>query len=294
MTLTIHPQHDWETADQPVTGPAPRGVAGTWVCHYPGSPSSYEPLTDAQMVDYLRSMQADYLRRGYSLGYSVIVSQSGSAWAARGVEGFPGVRVYNPASNPGRKVEGNFNNVSRSIQIAVGGQNKASPAAVATVNAIIATQPDWAVIWHGQVDWTSCAGEGIIAQIKSGEIGHQQEEDDMRTLDTPHRWFDTRTTDSPLKAGEALVMRPPNGTTEMVANVTCVPTEAKGGHIIVWGEGWQAPDTSVANWGDRKSVAFNLCRVRVGSDGNFRFQTVNSGCHLIVDIQAVNSGAQLG
>ena len=178
--MFIHPQSDWETSSQPIDGPAPKGKPGTWVIHYPGSTSSYEPKTDAEMIKHLQTDQAGYLRdRGYSYGYSVVVSQSGSAWAARGLEGFPGVRVYNPASNPGKKRQeqqgntDNFNHVSRSIQVAVGGQNKASPAAVATINEIIATQPDWPVLVHSDVDYTACAGEGITEQVRTGVIGHQ-------------------------------------------------------------------------------------------------------------------------
>jgi len=190
-------QSVWETSDMPISGPGPKGVPGTWVIHYPGSTSMFEPMTDLQMVSYLRSMQRSYVNgRGYSLGYSVIASQSGSLWAARGIEGYPGVRVYNPASNPGRKVAGNFNSVSRSIQIAVGGQNEASPAAVAAVNALIATEPTWDVIVHSDVDYTSCAGAGITAQVRSGVIGHQatippSEDEDMTMIDQ-YRSADTR------------------------------------------------------------------------------------------------------
>ena len=191
--VAIRPQSDWELPGREVTGPGPKGVPGTWVIHYPGNNGFHEPRTDAEMIQYLRGMQNSYLNgRGYSVGYSVIVSQSGTAWAARGLEGYPGVRVYNPASNPGKKVPGNFNHVSRSIQIAVSGQNEASPEAVAAVNAIIATEPTWDVIWHAQVDYTSCAGEGIINQIRSGVIGHQEAGDEDMAMIEQYRAVDTR------------------------------------------------------------------------------------------------------
>jgi len=81
----VHPQAEWETRSQPINGPAPKGTPGTWVIHYPGSPSLFEPMTDIQMVSYLRNMQRDYVNsRGYSLGYSVIASQSGSLWRPEG------------------------------------------------------------------------------------------------------------------------------------------------------------------------------------------------------------------
>jgi hypothetical protein len=177
--MKINPQSAWEKPGEAIDGPSPKGKPEYWVIHYPGSTSSYEPMTDDEMIKTLQQGQAQYLRdRGYSYGYSVVVSQSGSAWAARGLEGFPGVRVYNPASNPGKKRQDqqgntqNFNAISRSIQIAVGAQNEASPAAVKTVNEIIATQ-DWPVLVHSDVDYTACAGEGVTAQVRTGVIGHQ-------------------------------------------------------------------------------------------------------------------------
>ena len=180
-SLVIRPQEAWERTTQPIDGDSPQGTPGYWVIHYPGSPNSYEPMNDTQMIAYLQAGQNDYLtNRGFSYGYSVVVSQSGSAWAVRGLEGFSD-RVYNPASNPGRlepdghpaPPEGNFNDISRSIQIAVGRQNEASPAAVNTVNAIIATQPDWPVFLHKDTDPTDCAGVGISKQVSRGIIGHQ-------------------------------------------------------------------------------------------------------------------------
>lgn len=169
----VHPQSAWELPTQKISGPAPLGTPGTWVIHYPGG-GGYEPMTDAQVIQALRAGQNSYLdRRGYSLGYSALVSQSGSAWAGRGLEGHPGHRVYNPASNPGRKVDGNFNHVSRSLQIMVGFAQPASAAAVAKVNAIIATQPTWDVRVHVDVDFTQCAGAGVIGQVRTGVIGQQ-------------------------------------------------------------------------------------------------------------------------
>jgi peptidoglycan hydrolase-like protein with peptidoglycan-binding domain len=167
MTELYHPREDWQDLREPISGPAPKGTPGTWVIHYPGSSSNYEPTTDAQVTQYLRSTQSSYKEnRGYSLGYSYGLSQSGSAWEIRGNE-------FNNAANAGRKVEGNFNHVSQSIFIMVGNQNEASSKAVAKANAIIATQPSWNIIIHGDVDYTSCCGNGLIHQVRTGVIGHQ-------------------------------------------------------------------------------------------------------------------------
>jgi len=164
---TVHPREDWQDPARPVAGPAVKSVGGAWVIHYPGG-GSFEPLTDDQVAKYLRGIQASYLDgRGYSIGYSFGVAQSGSTWELRGND-------INPASNPGRKLNaGNFNDVSRSIFVMVGNDNEASPEAVATINAIIATRPGWPVVTHGDVDYTACCGTGLIAQVRAGTIGQQ-------------------------------------------------------------------------------------------------------------------------
>jgi hypothetical protein len=292
--VVVRPQSDWENPQQRISGPSPKGVPGTWVVHYPGSPSLYEPRTDEEMVRSLQASQRSYLNsRGYSYGYSVVASQSGSLWAVRGIEGFAGVRMYNPASNPGRKVGGGMNNVTRSIQIAVGGQNQASPEAVASVNALIATQPSWPVKWHGQIDYTSCAGDGIIEQIKSGVIGHQEYipvgDDEMVALTKPLRWFDTREWAGPLVGGQQVEVELPSamrGAKDVHLNVTITQPE-QGGHLTVWPDG-QRPTTSNLNFNGNQTLA-NGTLVRVGSDGKVRFwlhPNVGRG-HLVVDIQGV-------
>ena len=164
---TVHPREDWQDPARPVAGPAAKSVGGAWVIHYPGG-GSFEPLTDDQVAKYLRGIQASYLDgRGYSIGYSFGVAQSGSTWELRGHD-------INPASNPGRKLAaGNFNDRSRSIFAMVGNDNEATPEAVAAINALIATRPDWPVVTHGDVDATACCGAGLIGQVRDGIIGHQ-------------------------------------------------------------------------------------------------------------------------
>ena len=181
----IHPREDWQDRAQPVTGPKAKSDGGTWVIHYPGG-GSFEPRTDAEVSAYLRGVQSSYVNgRGYSIGYSFGVAQSGSTWELRGHD-------INPASNPGRKLKaGNFNDRSRSIFVMVGNDNKATPEAVAAINALIGTRPDWPVVTHGDVDSTACCGAGLIGQVRAGTIGHQatpppptEEDTDMLALVT--------------------------------------------------------------------------------------------------------------
>ena len=288
--MQYHRREEWERAGQEINAPLPKGTPGYWVIHYPGSPaSSATPMTDGEMVRYLQATQSSYLNsRGYSLGYSAVVSQSSSAWEVRGIEGLGGT-VYNPASNPGRKLgEGNQNHVTRSIQIAVSGQDKATPAAVATVNEIIATQPDWPVRWHGQIDWTSCAGEGIIAQIEAGVIGHQKEpveDDDMRIIEQ-YRAADTRVWPGsklePQKvyrfnAGEGI----PKSARAMMATLTV--TEPDGhGYVATAAPGADMP-TSSLNYAAGQTIANTTLVPLV--NGQYDLKSI-AATHLVVDVLA--------
>ena len=287
--MIYHRREEWERPSQPISGPAPKGTPGYWVVHYPGSPaSSTTPMTDAEMVRYLQATQSSYLNsRGYSLGYSAVVSQSGSAWEVRGIEGLGG-KVFNPASNPGRKLgEDNQNHVTRSIQIAVSGQDKATPAAVAAVNEIIATRPDWPVRWHGQIDWTSCAGEGIIAQIEAGVIGHQTqpepEDDDMKIIEQ-YRAADTRVWPGVklepgkvyrFNAGEGV----PKTAKAMMATLTVTQTEGNG-HIAVAAPGRDMP-TSSLNYATGQTIANTTLVPLV--NGQYDLKSV-AATHLVVDV----------
>lgn len=288
----IHPQWEWEDDSLPITGPAPKGVPGEWIIHYPGSPSMYEPRTDAQMIRSLRASQRSYKNsRGYSYGYSVVASQSGSLWAVRGIEGFPGVRVYNPASNPGRKVGGGKNNVTRSIQIAVGGQNPASPEAVASVNALIATQPDWPVRWHGEIDWTACAGEGIIEQIRQGIIGHQAptpeppKDEDMAMIQQ-YRSADTRVwPGKKLDGGEPYRFNigdgVPKDATGAIATLTVTQPEGPGFLSVAAPADPILGETSCLNYGKGDTLA-NTHFVPL-KNGQFDIQSLRD-THVVVDV----------
>ena len=170
------PRSSWEDPNKRVSGPAPKGTPKTWVIHYPGGGSA--PV-GAEVAPYLRGIQSSYLSsRGYSIGYNWGVAQDGSRWEIRGND-------FNNAANAGRKVEGNFNNVSQSIFVMVADHDAATPAAVAAINSIIATHPDWDVIVHSDVDYTSCAGEGLTAQVRAGIIGQHaptvpEEDEEMK------------------------------------------------------------------------------------------------------------------
>ena len=282
-----YPRAHWENPSQPVTGPGPKGVRGTWVIHYPGNSGFREPLSDDEMIQYCRNVQNDYVtNRGYSIGYSFVVSQSGLAYEARGFD-------INNAANKGDKMKpaiSNFNAVSMSIQVAVSGQDAASAAAVATVNEIIALEPEWDVLVHADVDYTSCCGTGMIEQVRSGEIGQSAQpapstgDDAMITLDKPIRMLDTRNEIAePLPSGtwpQKLPASIPAGASAIFVTVTA--TQAKSaGFMTLWGSG-SKPNTSNLNYQAGSVAVANTTLVRVVKGG---FQMFNSSpTHIILDV----------
>lgn len=286
MTPYYHRAH-WEDPSQPVAGPGPKGVRGTWVLHYPGNSGFDEPLSDDEMIRYCRSMQSDYVtNRGYSIGYSFVVSQSGLAYEARGFD-------INNAANKGGKMKPeipNFNAVSMSIQVAVSGQDAASDAAVAKINEIIALEPDWDVVVHSDVDYTSCCGTGMTEQVRSGKIGQNANspssgDHKMITLDTPIRMLDTRNElDTPLPSG-TWPQRIPAGVPADVSAVfvTVTATQAEGpGFLTLWGQG-PMPEISNLNYQAGPGAIANttLCRVVGGQ----QFEMFNSSpTHIILDV----------
>ena len=192
---------------------------------------------------------------------------------------------------PGRKVDGNFNHVSRSIQIAVSDQSAASPEAVASVNALIATQPTWNVVVHSDVDYTSCAGAGITAQVRSGVIGHQaapllSEEQDMMMIDQ-YRASDTRAwPGGPMLDGVVHTfdagMGVPVTASAAIATVT-VTQPASGGHVSVSKPGSSGlGSTSSLNFAVGQTVANTTFIPLV--DGKYDVMVVGSTAHLVVDI----------
>ena len=282
-----YPRSHWEVPSQPVTGPEPLGVRGTWVIHYPGNSGFDTPLTDDEMIQYCRNVQNDYVtNRGYSVGYSFIVSQSGLAYEARGFD-------INNAANKGVKMQPeipNFNAVSMSIQVAVSGQDAASDAAVTKVNEIIALEPDWDVVVHADVDYTSCCGTGMIEQVWSGIIGQSVPpapstgDDAMITLDTPIRMLDTRDEiATPLPSGiwpQKLPAGIPADASAIFVTVTATQAEAPG-FITLWGSG-SLPTVSNLNYSAGPQAIANTTLVRVVGG---QFEMFNeSPTHIILDV----------
>lgn len=155
----VRPRESWQDPKLPVTGPTVAASAiDTAVIHYTASLK-----IPADLDAFHRSMQRDYVtNRGYSLGYRWSVAQSGVVYQIRGWD-------LKSAANA------KHNDHTEPILVLVDGDAPASPAAVASVQAIIAESQrrsgrTFAITGHGQLSGaaTSCPGLGLRAQIAAG------------------------------------------------------------------------------------------------------------------------------
>ena len=189
MDFDYRQRAQWQTANQPITGPAKKAKTTTAVAHYTSSMSA-SPSGEAA-VQFLRNMQADYLRsRGYSVGYWAYVDQSGVAWQIRGAHPND-LQDFNAAANPGRNVAGNANDWTAPILFGHGRNEPISAEAAATA---IKLWRWWGLtgrpVPHSHLDPTGCCGDAARNQISAGfldinpaprptPIIEPSEEDDM-------------------------------------------------------------------------------------------------------------------
>lgn len=154
------PRESWQNPALPVTGPPHPGWARyTDVAIHYTSAAKIPGDIDA----YHRAMQNDYLTsRGFSLGYSVSVDQSGVSREIRGTD-------FKPAATR------NSNDFAMAILVLVDGNDMASPAASAEVRRIIGEWERFAgrelkIKGHGEYVATGCPGTGLQAQVVLGEF----------------------------------------------------------------------------------------------------------------------------
>jgi hypothetical protein len=114
-------------------------------------------------ASYLRSIQRDYtLNRGYSIGYNFAIDKQGVAWECRGWD----IRC---AANKG------VNETTIAILCLVDGANAMNDAMVRTFKELAGeaqrrTVQELVVVGHRDIGSTSCPGDGIYAQVKTGKL----------------------------------------------------------------------------------------------------------------------------
>ena len=156
--MFTHLRESWQDPKLPVKGPAmgPFTDYTDVAIHYTSAAK-----IPADIDAYHRAMQADYERnRGFSLGYSCSVDQSGASREIRGLD-------FRPAATR------NANTYAFAILVLVDGNGEASPAACAEVRRLIGEFERLAgrplrIRGHGEYVATACPGSGLRAQIVAG------------------------------------------------------------------------------------------------------------------------------
>lgn len=165
----IRPRADWQSADEPVTGPAATpNTINSVVAHYTGAAT-----VGADTAAVLRAIQHDYLTHrptydaagnllstGYSVGYGFAVDKAGQAWELRGLD-------IKCAANKG------VNESTYAILCLVDGADPANTPMVNGIREVVATirrhlgRPV-PIQGHQDVGQTACPGVGVYGQIKAG------------------------------------------------------------------------------------------------------------------------------
>ena len=178
MIVFQHGRSDWVDPAYPVTGPTFDWSTIEWVViHYTAAinlPDGDMGEFAYQLPPYLRAVQREYLRRGYSIGYNAAVDWLGGDWELRG-------DTFKCAANADREdtiesphdTGGDENARTFAILMLVDGQDAATPLAAAKVRGLVAQIRDHApnavvVLGHRDIDQTQCPGTGLYAQIKAG------------------------------------------------------------------------------------------------------------------------------
>lgn len=166
-----HPRTEWQSAAQPVTGPALDWSKITgWVFHYTGAMDVPTPddigQSQAQIPAWLRASQNDYLKNRnppYSLGYSEMIDGWGDEWEIRGEDIKPAATLNH--------------NDRYAFLFYVDGPDAMNDKQLASVAQRIAHLErkhfggrDMPIDGHRHLGATACPGNGIAAQITSGEV----------------------------------------------------------------------------------------------------------------------------
>lgn len=291
--VNVHPRAVWQDPAKPVTGSQrfnPAAITQV-VAHY----TADDDLIDGdpgeniwQMPAYMRAMQASYLKnRGYSLGYCWAIDWLGGVWEIRGFD-------YESAANVGdpRKIgKGkNANDWTLPILCLVDGNDAMTPAALASFRALgfemeRRAHRSLSVITHQDLDYTNCAGRGIIGQVARGEADpglpvtppRPPSEvtimlDQYHAFEEPTRPFDTRAYVTPQRP-QVWHLALPRAFDPSVNGVTInvkVTQPLRAGNLVAWtGNSADPPGTSNLDFAPGETVN-NEITVPLAPDNTFK------------------------
>lgn len=318
---TLHPRTEWEPGPgTPLFGDLRRGYAfhrtpaSLWLpgiqyiaTHYTGAVNipDGDPGEILSGVDgirnLLRNAHWDYLNNrsdggyrrlsdnrwfpGYPLGYSFAFDWLGGVWEINGFD-------YQPAATSG------WNNRALAFLMLTDRADPGSALMWRSHRAVarealrrgarIAPERVWSHGWFaertGTGTPTACCGGALEAQINAGYGDYTQDDtgdDDMITLPTPRRAFDSRQTGGPFGPGESREVIV-GMTTEAHINVTVVGLDGTSGFISV---NDPAAKTSVINYSGEDRIESNTVPV-LTPNGRIAVKNSQGRAHVIVDVFA--------
>ncbi len=118
-----------------------------------------------KLDDYIAAIQKNYTeKRGYSIGYNAAVDQRGVTWELRG-------DTFQCAANKG------WNEVTFAILVLVDGADPLTDNGLNGVRDLVKQirdiRPGIPIVGHRDIGSTSCPGNGVYHQIKSGLLEPQ-------------------------------------------------------------------------------------------------------------------------
>lgn len=249
------------------------------VIHYTAAKNA-----DSDTARWLAQMQRSYVNgRGYSLGYSCAIDQTGVCWEIRGTD-------HIPAATKGE------NGHTFAILQLVDWQNPANPAMIERTRRLVSDlRAHNQMTITGHRDWgaTRCPGDGVYHQIETGTFEPVSTpptppapptpgpEFDMRLINPPQRVFDSRSQGGRLRDGET--RRVSVGQTGPVfVNLTVVDPSGAG-WLAAWGDG-PLPSVSNVNYTHGVTIANSAWVPTL--NGQIQLY-VSASADVLVDIQAV-------
>ena len=303
-----NPREAWQSPAQPVVGPdIDWSKIDMVVIHY----TAADNLIDGDPGEnwngipaYLRSIQNDYtVNRGYSVGYSVAIDQRGVSWELRGVDirnaaNKGNVNRHKHQNDYPAPLTHNCNHHTIAILCLVDGNDSAQPGMLSEINRLIAWYQQLAgrtlkIVGHRDLDFTGCCGEGLYAQIRSGEISPQIDKVKVGMIEfDKRRLLDTRNLGSRTTAGQVITLDVSNIKGVKAATMNVTVTDCTGpGFVTVYPAGTARPNTSDLNYMAGWSIC-NQIDCPVDAAGRVSFY-VKTPCHLIVDLVSVMYGDPL-
>ena len=164
--VTFHRREVWQNPALPVSGPPMMWTRiDTTPLHYTAADDLIDGDPGEHAEDlpaYLRAIQRDYKRRGYSVGYNFAVDWLGGVWELRGFD-------FKCAANRG------WNGRTVAVLCLVDGADPLTAEALEAVRKIIAETDRRAgrvtnVVPHSAIGATQCCGDGIRGQISAGLV----------------------------------------------------------------------------------------------------------------------------